>query len=399
MRTFDYSVIIQALFRAEIRGRTAAFRSAMSHLISKALPQRCQIRNLKEIVHQYCEQFDKFSEIIDSIVFFGMTHDVLSNDTLREHVRSRVSRGLKPCDNAKQFVTFTYLKFFVYKCIDAIPPLHRHMMNVCDWFKFSRSVDRDVLRLNMRFYEHLITGRPSTDVVMQIQNLRNTMVPTLSHAMHHITQWNAKRMRKRGAARDKRDKHDKRQQHKRRAATHTPSHAFHIPKHMSRIVATPAIDDLCGAVKRVITMFCNGANKKSLYGSLGRLTPTELSFLAEVIARTELRNSIVVREHDGTPTNIDAYICFHCVSIKNSRQPYTSLSRVIYDYHTQDIFCGQCLQTHKTPLEPIQMSIGTVIYSAKKTIHFICERCGFLSSSLSERSPSVCSECSARNPR
>ena len=375
-------MIIQALFRAEIRGRTAAFRSAMSHLISKALPQRCQIRNLKEIVQQYCEQFEKFSEIIDGILLFGMSHDVLSNDILREHVRRRVDRGLRPCENQKQFVTFTYLKFFVYKCIDAIPPLHRHMMRVCDWFKFCRSVDRDVLRLNMRFYQQLITGRPFAEVTMQIHNMRNTMIPTLSHAMHHIAQWNAKRLRRSQGADDG-------------ITGSTP----HVPRHITRIVATPVIDDLCASVKRVITMFCSGANKKSLYLSLERLTPKELRFLARVIAQTDLHSAIVVREHRGRPTDIDAYICFRCMSIKNSRQPYTSLSRVIYDYHTQEIFCGQCMktQTHRAPLSPVQMSLGTVIYSSNKIIHFICGRCGFLSKSPSDKSPSVCSQCSAKS--
>jgi len=384
MRSFDYSVIIQALFRAEIRGRTAAFRSAMSHLISKALPQRCQIRNLKEIVLQYCTQFEKFSEIIDNIVLFGMTHVKFSNDVVRRHVTRRLDAGLPPCENSKQFVTFTFLKFFVYKCIDAIPPLHRHMMSVCDWYKFCRCVDRDVLRLNMRFYECLIFGKPLDGVTMQIQNLRNTMVPTLSHAIHHITQWNAKRLRKAAASRGS-------------VRSVRSVRSEDVPRHISRIVSTPVMNDRCAMVKRVILMFCRGANKKSLYASLERLNPDQLEFLAKVIAQITLQDSIVVKEHRGEMTNIDAYICFNCVSIKNSRQPYTSLTRVIYDYHTQDIFCGQCLQTRRVPLTPIQMSLGTIVYSANKRVHFVCERCGFLSTSQIDQSPSECSECSAKN--
>lgn len=383
MRSFDYSVIIQALFRAEIRGRTAAFRSAMSHLISKALPQRCQIRNLKEIVQQYCAQFERFSEIIDNIVLFGMTHGKFSNEVLRRHVARRLDTGLPPCENSEQFVTFTFLKFFVYRCIDAIPPLHRHMMCVCDWYKFCRSVDRDVLRLNMRFYERVITEASLDGVTMQVQNLRNTMVPTLSHAIHHITQWNAKRLRKAASA-------------ARGSSAAPPSTVSHVPRHISRIVATPVINERCAAVKEVILMFCRGSNKKSLYASLERLLPRDLDFLAEVIARNNLRSCIVVKEHQGEATNIDAYICFRCVTIKNSRQPYTSLTRVIYDYHTQDIFCGLCLNTHRVRLTPIQMSLGTVVYSGSKRIHFICERCGFLSTSPIDASPSVCSECATQ---
>lgn len=370
-------MIISALFRAETRGRTAAFRSAMSHLISKALPQRCQIRNLKEIVLQYRRQFNSFNAIIDSIVAFGMTYAPFSHPKLIKYVTERMHRGATPCENSEQIVTFTYLKFFVYMCIDSIRPLHEHMMKVCNWFKFCRAVDNDVQKLNMLFLRSLLRDEPHTNLKITMQNMRNTMIPTISHALHYITQWNAKRLRRLGLI----------------SKTIVHCDSVSVPKSVKRIISDPLQSPECREIKKVIDLYGAGANKKSLYSNLESLSASALSLLSSVLNFSASRSSMMVQHYQGIPTNIKVFMCHRCVVVKNSRQPYTSLSKVIFDFHSKEVFCANC--SSNTALKPIDMNTGTIIFSKKKNIHFVCERCLHLCNVPINDSPSICQKCSA----
>ena len=370
-------MIISALFRAETLGRTAAFRSAMSHLISKALPQRCQIRNLREIVLQYRGQFHSFNVIIDSIVAFGMTYVPFSHPKLIKYVTERMNRGESPCENTQQIVTFTYLKFFVYMCIDSIRPLHEHMMKVCNWFKFCRAVDRDVQKLNMLFLMSLLKDEPHTNLNITMQNMRNTMIPTISHALHYISQWNAKRLRRLGLI----------------SKTIVTCDSISVPKSVKRIISSPLQSPECAEIKHVIDLYSSGANKKSLYSNLESLSASALSLLSSVLNFSASRSSMMVQRYQGISTDIKVYMCHRCVVVKNSRQPYTSLSKVIFDYHTKKVFCANC--SSDVALKPIDMSTGTIIFSKKKNIHFVCRRCLHLCEMPINSSSWVCQSCSA----
>ena len=49
------------------------------HLMCKALPQRCQIRNLREIISNYCKTDDLVHEFMRSVALSYSSHDSLSN--------------------------------------------------------------------------------------------------------------------------------------------------------------------------------------------------------------------------------------------------------------------------------------------------------------------------------
>ena len=64
---FHYVYLIYALFRVDTRVKHRTIRHAITHLMNKALPQRCQIRNLKEIVQQYIGQYPKIRAFMESV--------------------------------------------------------------------------------------------------------------------------------------------------------------------------------------------------------------------------------------------------------------------------------------------------------------------------------------------
>ena len=92
-------MMTDALFRVDVRVKHRTIRNAISHLLNKALPQRCQIRNLKEIVAQYIKTYPSIKLFLVEV---GAQVGILADDVLAltEHQR----------------VLFQLLKLFLQIC-------------------------------------------------------------------------------------------------------------------------------------------------------------------------------------------------------------------------------------------------------------------------------------------
>jgi len=361
-KTFDYSVLIHALYRSDNRGRTKCFQKALTHLIGKALPQRCQIRNLKEISIQYDTLFADFRATANAIVEFGMTHRIVRvPDT--------------PVASAStQDVLFTYLKFFVCMSVNNIPPIRRHMMRLCDWNMFNTRVIRDTRRLNKTIlYAKLGLSYGLRSV--RVSN-KNTMRPTLTHSNFYICRWCAKKKRQRT-----------RDDSPLPLGPNGPRTLARLSRRTNSEAAT------------TIRNFMNTGNRKQMRLGLRNSDISTLASLTRIMRAERIRRDLRVFRNTGDPVNILCYVCTLCTDIKNARQQYTSLCRVVYDIHNSSVHClaKGCV---KKEIIPIPMNMDTIICVKAQYVHFVCNTClsfSRLSMSDKRRYTLQCEECYVEN--
>tara|TARA_B110001450_G_scaffold253820_1_gene278004 strand:+ start:2991 stop:5006 length:2016 start_codon:yes stop_codon:yes gene_type:complete len=122
------------------------------HLMCKALPQRCQIRNLREIISNYCRTDDLVHEFMRSALLCSLLGMYQHNKTrLSWKVRKKIIRRFiydKPNRMQLQewlFTTYQHLLFYIIKefltySMRMIPALYEELCNTYKWNTFETTV-------------------------------------------------------------------------------------------------------------------------------------------------------------------------------------------------------------------------------------------------------------------
>lgn len=358
-------MIFSALSRSESRGRTASIRKALSHLVAKSLPQRCQIRNLKEIYCQYAKLFPEFREITLGIIRFGMTHPIsrLAEDSDDSHAYDIL-------DEHDQLSFFKYLKFFVSTSINGMPPLRAHMMRICDWSRFVDGVRSEIRELNAA------CSRPKRVRISKSRPTRtNTMRPTITHARFYVSRWYSKH-----------DIRDLRLEMKIPSGTLRPSTLIRFVRNKGN------------AASAYVSQFLLSGDRKTFQHALEAISPRGKSILASIIDTHRRRAKLLIHMNSGAPANIDCYICDTCGVVKNAKSTYTSLRAINYDIHTSTVCCGAktCSAKH---LVSFPINYDSLIYVKGAHVYFMCVDCLCFSRSTVREGPQEytrCEECFAK---
>ena len=169
--------------------------SPVVHLMCKALPQRCQIRNLREIISNYCMQEDRvynlmYKTLLCSLIG-GYTH---CNYMLSCEARMRVLRRLwfRPPSRGQMqtwvFSTYQNLLFYIIKehlvyAMTCIPSLFDVVKITYKWTEFQNSVIkamdsvRQIVEKNAKMSDSVhswlegVEGLLSSTSKNQLQNL------------------------------------------------------------------------------------------------------------------------------------------------------------------------------------------------------------------------------------
>lgn len=122
------------------------------HLMCKALPQRCQIRNLREIISNYCQADDLVHEFMRSALLCSLL-GMYQHNKVRLSWKSRkkiIRRFVYDKPNRMQlqewlFTTYQHLLFYIIKefltySMRMIPALYQELCNTYKWNTFETTV-------------------------------------------------------------------------------------------------------------------------------------------------------------------------------------------------------------------------------------------------------------------
>jgi len=122
------------------------------HLMCKALPQRCQIRNLREIISNYCRTDDLVHEFMRSALLCSLL-GMYQHNKVRLSWRARkkiIKRFVYDKPNRMQlqewlFTTYQHLLFYIIKefltySMRMIPALYEELCNTYKWTTFEKTV-------------------------------------------------------------------------------------------------------------------------------------------------------------------------------------------------------------------------------------------------------------------
>ena len=392
-REFNVSTIIVALFRSETRGKTSTQSEAEVHLISKALPQRCQIRNLKDIVRHYALSFPSIDKLLRSIIMFGLTYEGLTyRNITREYDMFNSLPPVTLFDS--QDVIYTYLRFFVVKLTQNVPPLEKHISCSCKWTLFVQNVTAEVKSLNAQvsrnllqqhvpFY-HLAFNRRKTTI-------RNVLKPKVSHALHFITNWVRKICKAHATIND-------------RAVSLYKQEGANISL-MQTIIYSPQ-NQVDFHVQSIVHQFLQGGNKKTLRESLLALSLDQKVYIIAatflylenkmVVVRSSLPSTVSIPRVPPVPPvpPVDLYWCSGCFEVKNAFRDYTSLKSSMYDTQMRLCFCiKKRKRTCATvPLNSTGLGSSRVIINGTD-VFFVCRICSTLSTQKTTLVSSLCVKC------
>lgn len=152
------------------------------HLMCKALPQRCQIRNLREIISNYCQTDDVVHEFMRSALLcslLGMYQHCkkrLSWDTRKQIIRRFVYA--KPNRMQMQewlFTMYQHLLFYIIKefltfSMHMIPSLHEELRKTYKWDTFESTVRNAMDSIRSTVEKNVRTSTSIQDWLSQIES-------------------------------------------------------------------------------------------------------------------------------------------------------------------------------------------------------------------------------------
>lgn len=363
-------LLLSALFRGDVRTHERSVESAITHLMNKALPQRCQIRNLKEIVTGYAAKYPEVGAFV-------------------ERVGSLV--GLRACECASlprhQHVLFILLKHFVIHEVRDIPPLGVHLQQRCDWGRFCSVVCAtcgriaEIVKENRARDVDVLDGVDS--VVRSIARVqsRNTMSPCIATLLLNIS------------------------------AALPPSRRSTIsgaaPLHDSRTMLTTRILENYGmsmagafAFRAACTAFMEQGHKNPLHANVRKLCESDAAVVHGVVSRV-LEQQVLHTRCAEWRSSIRLCVCRICHDVKNTRAPFTTLRDVVYDSARARVCCvrkrdGAC---RTTALLEVPMDKRCV--RVKSTVYGVCSTCESLTMTplCDVHAGLECSKCPARTVR
>ena len=203
----DILDVINDLMQCTYWNETKIKFSPVVHLMCKALPQRCQIRNLREIISNYCMQNDRvykfmFKTLLCSLIG-GYSHCKFELDC---DVRVKVLKKLwynPPSRGQMQawvFSTYQNLLFYIIKehlvyTMDCIPSLYEIVKTTYKWADFESSVIsamdevRRLVQKNTRTSDNIMGWLEGVENILamtsksQLQNLFRAQRQSFSQAI------------------------------------------------------------------------------------------------------------------------------------------------------------------------------------------------------------------------
>ena len=346
---FHYVYLIYALFRVDTRVKHRTIRHAITHLMNKALPQRCQIRNLKEIVQQYIGQYPKIRVFMES-VFAPL-------EISSEHV-------MELLDN--QHMLFMFLKLFVVSRVDEIPPLVVHLQGRCNWRSFSDSVKlichrvQKTIQQNLSRGVHLLENVESVIVYMSRIQVRNIMSPCFMHLLQTLFGWSD--LDKTGDIVPRTN-----------ALTNDP-----ISILSSRILENYGMS-MFGAhyARECMQMYLKDANKNNLHEQLNKLSEADHAYFTWALCDIKSRRIVSVIPN-VVDSSIHLYLCCVCHDVKNTLTTFTSLRDIMYDAEMNCLYCVKKREKmcRERQLKRISMHRNYVVLGLD--VYCICRLCGIL---------------------
>lgn len=369
------SIIIAALFRVESRGKVRSANDALIHIVTKALPQRCQVRNLKEVVKHYCVSFIEFRNTLRTIIWYGVRHSTCSNKILQFYAESDRFDRLETIAISNQYMLLTYLKFYLVQRVHSMSPLVSHLSKSCDWDMYVQMTLGDMQDVNIVMMRLLIMDRRVCEAGTFVKiNRRNTMLPPLHNAVHHIRVWSRRKCRK---------LHSYPQRNFRFLLLSSDSNTHHEE------------------IRKVVRKYLSNANKKALLHGLNLLSSAATDIVHRLVCTVQIAESLVVtplcEPAKSRFSNIALYVCPMCREVKNTLAKYTSLKGVMFDYETSSILCSgkKCSEKDiRVVIHPIQVSVSRTCIVGKCVTYFVCHNCGSLSKRLLFNSGDLCDACS-----
>ena len=193
--------VVGDVIKCTFWNETKTKMDACVHLMCKALPQRCQIRNLRQIISTYCQQNDRVYDFMYQTLINSLL-GTYNHSSVRLDWRSRkyVVRRLiyKPPTRSQMqqwiFSSFQNLLFYIIKehliyAMRMIPSLHDVVMVTYKWKEFESSVVdymdkmRDMVAKNILEHAGKLTlTRALAGVEELLANASKAQLPNLFRA-------------------------------------------------------------------------------------------------------------------------------------------------------------------------------------------------------------------------
>ena len=326
-------------------------RNAISHLLNKALPQRCQIRNLKEIVAQYIKMYP-------SIKLF--LQEVAAQVTIREEDILILTEH--------QRVLFQLLKLFVVKRVFEIPPLREHLQQRCDWNSFSNTIRRTCARIRLVVQSNYtracspLHGMENAILYMTRVQPRNILQPCMMTLLRQLGFGCTNSM-----------------------LCDTP------PLQDARVMLSTRVFENYGMstqsafnVRGALSEYLRDANKNLLNTKLSAIPKYDHGILMCIIRSITQRRFMSV-ESATWNTDITLCICRVCHEVKNTMCNFTSLRDVIYDVNKCIVCCVKKRSKLCRDTELLHIPMNKRCITVNSNTYSICEKCGSLYSRVCAR--------------
>lgn len=354
-------MLLDAIFRVDVRAKNRTVYSAITHLLNKALPQRCQIRNLKEIVCGYMKTYPGVRVFMSYVCSLVNVSDV---SDLVEH----------------QHLLFILLKYFVVRCVDTMPALRAHLQQRCNWAHFRSVVTatcervRELVSQNLERAEYALLGVDTVVRTIARTQSRNTLMPCMATLLNHVEQTMPRATRYLTAGVPLRDARDM------LTTRLLENYGMSIFGAFSfrHACSTYMQDGHKNPLSMVIASLC-AHDVRSLRGVLGTIAEQrELSML-----RASWR------------TSIRLCVCTVCYDVKNTCAPFTTLRDVVYDSTTRSVCCVKKRNAlcRATPL--LQLSLNERCVYVGDKAYGVCDTCATLVCILRSHhaAPRRCKQC------
>ena len=171
-------------FWSDIRSKT----NPIVHVLSKGLPQRCQIRNMREILNKYSRKHDIVYEFIFACLkcsLLGMYESCTTRPSLA--VRIRLYRKFNSISKAEllqwmlgdhQQLLFYVIKEFLIFGVRDIPSIYAEIERRYYWDKFEQCVNKamNTVRANIE----------DSDQIMHFKGIEAQLVAINKQQVHHL---------------------------------------------------------------------------------------------------------------------------------------------------------------------------------------------------------------------
>lgn len=178
--------IVKCSFFSDTRTKS----NPIVHLISKALPHRCTIRNLRDITSNYCRKYDDVYQFVFGCLkcsLLGLYEKCIERPSLKTRIVlirkfNNVSKGamLKWMMKDHQQLLFYVIKEFLIYGVRQIPALYMEIKERYYWDKFEHCVETAMNNVRRGLFEH------GSDDIMDFKDVEPQLSSMNKQQVHHL---------------------------------------------------------------------------------------------------------------------------------------------------------------------------------------------------------------------